>query len=511
MRRAHSPIRLDLIRAALTVACLVGPAGGAPVHAQAPTPDPAAPPAKPAKAPAAQPQRPQALQASKPVPFTSADGSRFVLLPDPSIPLVHWAIASWADGADDPPGLEGLALVTMHASLNGTWTTGSADPAAEAAALNSLDEAWQAQLQAPGDADKAAAVVACDRAAGELGDPHTFLRALAAMPSYRPEVVARYPVAVFVLTTTDTAIGDVGRLLLERRDQQALRGLIGAWMGGAMERAARRAGEPFAALHAEVLALENPTAPLARLLEPPLPTLPRRQQALATWAASQRPDRTVHVLLGDFDPTAARAELERVFGGPPPADARPRPARPPQPLSAQRRSVVRGTPAPMLAIAWVLPPIPDRYALEVATTWLGDGEQSFVGSRLRRAGQRNMQIRCRAPWPPAESGQSLFLLEISGPNVDGALVEPILAACADAAATPLNESTFYPANMALQRGWNEIAADPRRLAVELAADALLWPGQPTALTAPPRIKAAAVQQLLAGLLRGQPVIVEGRP
>lgn len=491
MRRSHSSITVPPIVALAAFAI-----GGTAPRAQAPAKSPAQAVAPPA---------------SQQVAFRTPDGSRFVLLADRTIPLVHWAIASWADGADDPPGLEGLALVTMRASLNGTWTTGSRDPAAEARALDALDEAWQAQQAAPRDPDRAALVYTRDQEAAQLGDPNTFLRALAAAPSYRAEVLDRHPVAVLVLSTTGAAVADVARLLLERRDQQALRGLMTAWISGALQRAARRANEPFAMLHGEVLALEYPSAPLGRLLDPPAAVLPRRQQALATWQASQRPDRTVHVLLGDFDPAAARAALERVFGGTPPAEARPRAVRPPRPLQAQRRSVVRGTPTPMLAIAWVLPQIPDRHALEVAAAWLGDGEQSLVAGRLHKAGRSDVQVRCRAPWPPTESGQSLLLLEVSGPTVDAALAEPILAACAEAAGTTMSESTFFMANMALQRAWNEIAADPRQLAVELATDALLWPDQPIALAAPPRIKAAAVQQILAAMLQGQPVIVEGRP
>ena len=37
--------------------------------------------------------------------FTTPDGSRFVLVRDPDMAQVHWAIATWADGRDDPPGL----------------------------------------------------------------------------------------------------------------------------------------------------------------------------------------------------------------------------------------------------------------------------------------------------------------------------------------------------------------------------------------------------------------------
>src|SRR5688572_31338871 len=66
-----------------------------------------------------------------PVVLTTPDGSRFVLVVEPAMPHVHWAVATQADGRDDPPGLPGLTQAVMKASLGGTWHTGSRDVAKE--------------------------------------------------------------------------------------------------------------------------------------------------------------------------------------------------------------------------------------------------------------------------------------------------------------------------------------------------------------------------------------------
>ncbi|MGK0264007.1 MAG: hypothetical protein ACI8UD_002664, partial [Planctomycetota bacterium] len=72
----------------------------------------------PKKAPSGQPkkQQPRALRRNF-EQLTTPDGSRFHLIQDPTVAHIHWAIAAWADGRDDPPGLPGLTLATAQASL----------------------------------------------------------------------------------------------------------------------------------------------------------------------------------------------------------------------------------------------------------------------------------------------------------------------------------------------------------------------------------------------------------
>jgi len=449
------------------------------------------------------------------VTFASPDGSRFVLVPDATIATVHWAIATFVDAADEPPGLEGLAMATARASLGGTWQTGSGDAAAERQALALLDQAWVDLLMTPGNPAGLQTVRDRETAATRLGDDMVFRRVLAALPVHEPEIAGRSPVCVLSLTTLPSAIGDVGTRLVERREQQALRGLPNAWMQEVVARQKAFDLDPFAAIHAELLALAMPNHPAARAAERPGRIAPRRDQALATWHATQRPERTVHVLVGGFDVLSTRAALTAVFARTQLPEAPPAAVVAPRPIQGMRRSTVLGVRRPTVAIAWVLPAISDPLALEVAARWLGGGSESWLGRALQKAGRKDAVVSCQAPWPAAAFGRSLLLVEVVDPGfVDpvgvGQLAEQVLAACRDAIAKPPPATALLPALTDLQREWTIVTGDPRRHAAELARTALLWPQLPGRLGSPTAVDPRAVQAMLTAVFAGQPAIVEGR-
>lgn len=485
---------------------------------QQPTPQqPVAPtpvPNKPAQPAPAQPQKPQDQAPKQPVvvvrSFVTDDGSRFLLVADPSVPQVHWALASLADPADEPPGLEGLAATTVRASLGGSWRTGSKDVTSEQQALTALDDAWQAAIRTPGNPAALAKVKACDDAAALLGDRNVFHRVLAAMPAYRPEIVEHGPICTLVVTTLPAAVPAVGQLLVERREQQALRDLAQIWWQGLQARFAAHAADPMTRVYAELLALAMPNHPAGRTFEQPTTAAPRRAQALAVWQTTQNPVRTVHVLLGDFDPVAVEAALRPVFAKtdlPPP---NPLPA-PPREIAGVRRSVVPGVGAATIAIGWLLPAGVDPDVLDAATRWFGDGVDSYVGQELLRKGHAKVQVRCRAPWPEAVDGRSLLLLEARDETGSPKLAEHVQQIVAQAGTRGPTNKEIQQVNNSRQREWMQLTDDPRLYAVALAENALLWPQQRPRVTLPPPVLAASVQKLLTALLSGQPVVVEGRP
>lgn len=442
--------------------------------------------------------------------FTAPDGSRFVLVPDAAVPHVQWAIATWADGGDDPPGCEGLARATMRAAAHGPWSIGSRDVAAERACLDEQDLAWQRLLADPRDAAAAQQLRDLEKRSQELFDPTVFPRMLAAAPCHRVEIVERGPVAVLVLTTMPAAIGEVGRLLVERREQQPLRRLPASWLAAFGARTAAHAAERHLAVHAEVLALTMPSHPAARFLQPPVPASPTRRQALATWAQSQRPERTVHVLFGDFDLRSAEATLGATFA----ATALPnRPGNdppPPQPQAAVRRSLVSGVVHPVVAIAWVLPAPIDNFVLAAAATWLGDGKDSHLASELRRLGRSPRAVRCLTPWPTAADWPGLFLIEVEDDRVDG-LADQIVSTVQKSGQAPPDAVAVQATLATMQRRWREQNPGSRELAVTLAVESLQWPAQRLAPHGPKELDAKAMQETLARIFRSQPVIVEGRP
>ncbi len=458
-----------------------------------------------------------------PVCFTAPDGSRFVLVVEPAMPHVHWAVATWADGRDDPPGLEGLSRAVIRASRSGTWQTGSRDPVRERQALERLDEVWQQHAAGAPDAPGVLEVQKCAEQALEFADVLAFTRVLATLPADRPEIVERDGALVLVLTTLPAAIGDVGRLLVERREDQALRELPRCWQAALDARAHSEACVPPTALHTEVLAMALPERTEARVPATAATSAPRYAQALAVWAATQRPERTVHVLLGGFDAEVAKAALNATFVATALPPHAPTPSAPARPLAGMRRSVVPGVSPPALAVAWVLPADVDRAVLAAATTWLAGGPDSRLGQELQRSG-RTAEVQCRAPWPATGGGGQLLLIEVtdrttgdrttgdgtSGNRGSDGLLERVLRTCRTAAATAPDPASVQPVVDALQRQWRELGRDPRARAAALAADALASPQRAPA-PAGKRVDAAALQALLAQTFAGEPVAVEGKP
>jgi hypothetical protein len=446
--------------------------------------------------------------AAQHVTFTTADGSRFVLLPDATVPHVHWSIASPADGSDDPPGLPGLARTVVKSSVRGTWRTGSRDLAAEQQALAALDDAWQRRLANPSDQSLDAAVVAAHARADELADDGAFLRALAAAPAHPPAIAFGPAGATTTLTTIEAGLPEVARLIVERREEQALRSVLRTWNGDLFTHLQQTASDPWHALHREVLALLLPTSPELRHYEPPVVRAPRRTEALATWAQSQHPERTVHVLVGDFDAASVQALCEQVFvrTALPRPPVRPAPAS--IPLTGPRRSTVPGAPG-RLTCAWPLPAGSDVDVAATTARWLVDDPAIGLAAALARAGVQGAKVACAAPWP-AHDGGSLLRLDVHVPDSGPKLVDVVLHLVAEAAKAKPDAASLAAIDGERLSAWCAATQDAAQLAAHVAERSLVLP--PARAAAGPRaVTPAELQAFVAAALRGHPAIVEGRP
>ncbi|MBL8749104.1 MAG: insulinase family protein [Planctomycetes bacterium] len=438
--------------------------------------------------------------------FVAPDGTTFVLAPDPAMPLVHWAVATLVL---DPPRYAGLSLATMRSSLAGTWTAGSVDADRERAALDEQDRAWRAWAAAPGDASLLAQLVDRTQKAEGLGDRAAFRRVLAALPVHRPEIVDRYPASVVVLSTVAEAIADVGRALVDRREHVALRNLHVVWPEIVVERGLAQLGDPATRVRAEVLALAMPDHPFGRMLDVPETAMPPRDLAFATWQTTQRPERTVHALVGAFDPEAVKATLQQTFEATalPPSEAPPPVV--PRPVTSLRRSVVTGLPKPMVAIAFVLPPDLDRTLLTVTAHWLARGPESCLGQDLLRKGRKTAKVRVEAPWPPTRNAAGMLLVEVEDEAGVDKLADLVLQACRQVAVAEPTASALAAVIAAEQRERTATANDPRAIAEALALDRLLFPKAP--VTPFERVDPKAVLRVATRIVSTQPIIVEGRP
>ncbi len=443
--------------------------------------------------------------------FRTPDGSRFVLVPDPGLRHVVWAVATPADPAEDAPGLEWLGAVTAAASLGGTWSTGSLDADRERQALEALDAAWSRVLESRGSAAALEALRASEQAARELGDATVFPRVLASLPADRAEVLQLGPATVFVLATVAEALGDVADLLLERREQQALRDLPRVWSEEMAARQRAYAANPHAPLHAELLSLALPGHPAVRGLERPGMQAPRRAAAIAAWQRTQHPSRTVHVIHGGFDAVAARRLLQAKFAATalsqPPVVA----AAPTRAIANERRSAVPGVRPPTVAIGWLLAPGHSPAALESLARWLGGGAKSRIGRALADGGRLQATVRATAPWPPSLSTDGLLLIEVEDAKDVTGIADLVLRVCKDAAASGPDADEMTAVERELQRARTLVAADPRWLATDLALELLRWPNRPAAPGIAAAPKPAELRALAAAVLGTRPVIVEGRP
>lgn len=448
--------------------------------------------------------------APAPVAYTAPDGSRFLLVADPSASVVHWAVASPIDAAFDPAGHEGLAWTIARASLHGTWRIGSHDVAREQESLLWLDEAWLRMLRDPRDTVAAEDVRRWDEQARELCDKRAWLRALAAAPAWQPQIVARDGAAVLSLTTTRDALPAVARLLVERREDQALRDLPRGWLETFQERGRAHIADAMRGVRIELLALTLPGHPSARAFEPPNPAPPSREQAAKAWAATQAPGRAVHVLVGDLDVAETRTALAAAFARSdlvaPPAPTVPSP----RPLAGTRRSQVTGVSAPLVALAWPLPAQLDGDTAATTAQWLA-GDDGEIVRRLRAAGRATARVAVTAPWPAAVDGRTLLMLEATDPaGIDG-LADALVAVCAALAAAAPTDADLARTHDVRLRAWRAANPDARSAAATAAVTHLAWPAQDFRFGAPRPPAAAAVQACLQQVFRAPAAIVEARP
>lgn len=450
--------------------------------------------------------------AQAPVDFRSKDGTRFVLVPTPGAPMVHWAVATPIGVAVDPADAPGLAEAAALASMRGTWNFGSLDVARERQTLAELD-ALDADLR--GAPKGTAAELDAKRAranelralAATLCDAAAFRRVLAAAPAAGVQVRSTATASILSLRTTPLALPQVAKLLVDRRERQVLRG-IDAELEAVQSRAvAAWDADPLSPLRAEALALAFAGNPLARAGERPQPAPARRDTALATWAQSQHPQNTVHVLTGSFDPASVRADLERAFERTLLPAAQPRQPAVPRALTATRRAAVPGARFPAVLVAFALPPELDRDAAATAARWFADGPDSWLGKELVRSGRATARVAARAPWPEG-AATGLLLVEVTdAAGTRAGLTEETLALIANGrSAAP--EPGQLPLRFAAQQRAFELATDGAAGFAAWCAERTLTIGGNAIPAAPTAPVYPELAERLRGILASSPIVVE---
>lgn len=446
--------------------------------------------------------------------FRTGDGSRFVLMPIAGPPVVAWAIASPVGPEVDPPAAPGLAAACMLASMQGTWVTGSLDPTEERAALVALDEAQQALAQAPRIDGKPPAelVTNLEKAvmdAAALCDEKAFRRVLMGAPAQNPRIMLQPNCAVLTLTTVPSAIGDVAKLLSERREQQALRGFHTYLESLNSSGAEHWDHELLAPLYAEVLALAFPGSPIARSGDRPF-TSPEvtRKLAETTWANSQAPSQTVQVLVGNFDAALAEQQLRTVFQ----QTSMPSPNLLPQAEirggNSMRRAVLAGAQSPAAVIAWPMHDSDDPVALQCLAQWLAGGQDSWLARELRRTGRKNIHLAARAGWPTSARNGMLVIEAVDTKGNSRALANEILAICENAGDQRPRTESLQAAYGNVLADWQQDTDSPEALARRYAIRLLEEPRLKIPLQPPEIVDFNDLPNTLRAVMARQPIVVE---
>ncbi|MEU6522677.1 pitrilysin family protein [Streptomyces sp. NPDC046924] len=187
-----------------------------------------------------------------------------------------------------------------------------------------------------------------------------------------------------------------------------------------------------------------------------------------------RPDRALLSVVGDVDPDAVSALVERHFGhlAQPPAEAVtvtcPGTARPP---AEARRRIVEGAPGPAFMAAYQLAPHgePAGEAADLAVTLLGGMSSRGLHHRLVRTDQ--LAHRARASLMPLYAAPSLCRLDVRAlPGADLALVEKTVDEETERLVeTGVTEAALKGAQAQLRRDWLDRLAHPGSRAEELCA------------------------------------------
>ncbi len=451
--------------------------------------------------------------AQEPIQFTTPDGSRFWLIAGDGPPIVHWAIASPCGVAVDPPTVPGLALACVISSLRGTWHIGSLDEAREAATLAELDQAECDLAIAPqvnGVPPKALAerVAALSAKAELTSDPQTFRRAMLSAPASDIQVTTEGNAAVLSLSTTPAGTLAIAKLLVDRREGQALRSVRAIFEAGRSAATAAFDQDPFAPMRAEALALAYSGAATARLGERPPNGGFSRALAQSVFARTQHPTQTVHVLTGNFDVFVIRKTLENAFV----STALPLPTvvtkAQPRTGTIMRRAVLPGAPHPMAVLAWPLRGNEPPDALACVVRWFADGKDSWLGRELQRLGHQQIQLRVLAPWPaPPDTG--MLMIEASDPfNGAPDLAAQILKLSQAATQKVPREGELALAYASWYADWQRANSGAASNARYLAANLLSLPFGTAKARPPADLGYEPLPAMLQQLLDSTPVVVE---
>ncbi|MGH7731972.1 MAG: M16 family metallopeptidase [Candidatus Eiseniibacteriota bacterium] len=275
---------------------------------------------------------------------TLANGLTVYVMPTRRLPLVDFRLVVRAGSVSDPQGKEGLASLTADLLTQGAGARTAQQIAEDIAFVGGTLAASAAIEQV---------VVTCEVLTKDFAVGLELLRDVTVTPTFPAEEVAR---------KRDEALGEIAS---QRDDPGMVANLeLGPFLLG---------GSPLA--HPSI-GWEKPVGTLTR------------EDVAAFHARHFRPDNAMLAVVGDVDPEAVRAALDKAFAGWKANGARPGAAYGPVPQAPGRRVLIVNKPEVTqtqirLACVGVPRNHPDYFPITVANTILGSGFTSRLVNEIR--------------------------------------------------------------------------------------------------------------------------------
>lgn len=358
---------------------------------------------------------------SRVVEFTLDNGLTFLVLERHDAPVFSFRTFVDAGGVDEVPGITGIAHMFEHMAFKGTRTIGTTDAEAEAAALDRVDDAWDA--------------LAAEQAKGYAADS-TRLRALEAEFESAKEAAKQYVVS-----------NDFSKILEENgvRGLNASTGVDLTWYyyslpSNRIELWARLEGDRLVNpvlrefyTERDVVIEERrfgESNPIGRLFDRVLGTAffahpyghgvigyvsdlnkITRRDAEAFFKKHYVASNITVVVVGDVDVDEVRRLAEKYFSDVP-AGPKPAPVRTEEPRHEEMLRVIREEDSqPIVALAFMIPSRfhPKWHSYELTGEILASGRSSRLYTRLVKEDQTCSQVFGGAGFPGSKYPSTLVL------------------------------------------------------------------------------------------------------
>ena len=340
---------------------------------------------------------------------TLSNGMRIVLVEQHAAPVVSFVLMFDVGGLDEPPGLGGIAHMVEHMAFKGTTTIGSHDATAEAAALTDV-EIWALALKrarATGDeAALAAFQQGFERAtqrAGALASSNPLDDLLSVNGATGLNASTGYDATQYVVSLPSNRIELYARIYADVMANAVFRSFYAERDVVREERRQRSEDDPQGVLFEAFLTAGFPGEPYGRPLIGEAAAIAgyTATNAHAFYNAFYAPDRAVLVMVGDVDPVADLAVLERYFGAVPRRTTVHTLLPRPEPQSSERRVAVTFDAQPQLMVGWRKPTYPDRdaYVFDLIDALLSGGRTSRLYQRMVLNDQIALDIATSSGFP----------------------------------------------------------------------------------------------------------------